>query len=179
METYVAWLRGINVGGANKLPMKELQQLLTELGLLEVKTYIQSGNAAFRAAEADRAVLEQRITEAIRLQYEFTPQVMVLTAGQLEEAARRNPFPEAEADHKTLHLSFLAATPTEPELDKLEAVRGENERFQLIDRVFYLHAPGGIGRSKLAERVERCLGVPATSRNWRTVCQMREIVAKM
>ncbi len=80
-----------------------------------------------------------------------------------------------ESEPKTLHLYFLAVTPERPDLDALERIKGERERFVLVDGVFYLHAPEGIGRSKLAANAEKLLGIPATARNWRTVGKVMEM----
>ncbi len=176
MTIWIALLRGINVGGKNILPMKELVRDLESLGLEDVKTYIQSGNAVFRAASVDAVGLGAEISATIEKRRGFRPQVLLLAAGELQDAVAANPFPEAEAEPKTLHLSFLAAPPPAPDLEALRAARAPSERFHLSDRVFYLHAPDGIGRSKLAAKAERLLGVAITGRNWRTVSKLREMV---
>ena len=93
----------------------------------------------------------------------------------MERAIRSNPYSEAESEPKTLHLYFLAASPESPDLDALEGIKGDRERFVLGDGVFYLHAPDGIGRSKLAANIEKLLGVPVTARNWRTVRKVMEM----
>lgn len=93
----------------------------------------------------------------------------------LEQAIKGNPFPEAEAAPNTLHLNFLDAIPAQPDLDALEKIRAPSERYLLQGDVLYLHAPDGIGRSKLAANMEHLLGVPMTSRNWNTVCKLREM----
>ena len=169
MTTYIALLRGINVGGHNKLPMAALAALLEELGLRSVRTYIQSGNVVFRSDAADAADLATRITAAIEAAHGFAPHVLLLRVDELRDAAASNPYPEATAAPKTLHLYFLAAAPVNPDLAMLEEARSDSERFQLHDRVFYLYAPDGIGRSKLADKVGKALDVPQTARNWRTV----------
>lgn len=169
MNTYIALLRGVNVGGHNKLPMRELAQTLSALGLRDVRTYIQSGNVVFRSEEVDPAALSRQITAAIEQSRGFAPGAIVLERDSLRAAMAANPFPEAEADHKSLHLFFLDDGPAHPDLEALEAVRAANERFALINRVFYLHAPDGVGRSKLAEKAGRGWGVAITARNWRTV----------
>ena len=97
---------------------------------------------------------------------------MLLEFDELEKVVKSNPFPEAESEPNTLHVNFLASVPPNPDLKTLESLKIECERFILKGKVFYLHAPDGIGRSKLAENVERLLGVPLTSRNWRTVCKI-------
>jgi uncharacterized protein (DUF1697 family) len=169
MDTIIALLRGINVGGHNKLPMKELKTLLEGLGLASVQTYIQSGNVVFQTERADLPILAKQIGAAIGERHGFVPQIMLLRLVALETAVAHNPFPATGEQHKTLHFYFLASTPANPDLASLEAIKTDSEQFALIDTVFYLHAPEGIGRSKLAEKVERALGVAATARNWRTV----------
>ena len=88
---------------------------------------------------------------------------------------RSNPFPEAESEPKTLHLYFLFSPPERPDLDALERIKGDRERFVLSEGVFYLHAPDGIGRSRLAANAEKLLGVPATARNWRTIRKVMDM----
>ncbi len=175
MNTFIALFRGINVGGKNLLPMTELVGLLEDLGARKIKTYIQSGNAVFQTAEEDIAQLSRRLAMEIKQRHGFEPCVIILGLAELEKAMAENPFPEAEADPSSLHLGFLASAPTSPDLKKLAALKKESERFHLTERVFYLHAPEGIGRSKLAARAEKLLGVPMTDRNWRTVGKIREM----
>ncbi|WP_079436510.1 DUF1697 domain-containing protein [Zoogloea sp. LCSB751] len=174
MHTYIALFRAINVGGKNTLPMKSLTTLLEHIGATEIHTYIQSGNAVFRHA-GDAVPVAARLVAAIGEQYGFEPQVLLLSRKDILRACERNPFPEAEAEPTSLHLGFLAATPPAPDLQKLASLKKDNERFLLDGNVFYLHAPDGVGRSKLAAGSERLLGVPMTDRNWRTVCKLREL----
>lgn len=169
MVTYVALLRGINVGGRNRLPMAELVEVLTGLGLRAVRTYIQSGNVVFAGESADSAELAATIGAAIGRSHGFIPAVIVLTAAELDHAIAANPFGDSIADPKSLHLFFAAAPPDQPDWERLARVQRPSERYQLVGSVFYLHAPDGIGRSKLAEQIEPALGVPVTARNWRSV----------
>jgi len=169
LKTYVALLRGINVGGKNALPMKELVAILESLGARRVKTYIQSGNAVFAGNDKITPRFSNQIKETIRKRLGFEPFVLLLELEDMERALQQNPFPEAEADPQTLHAGFLAAAPKHPDLKALESFRKASERFRLVGRVFYLHAPEGVGRSKLAANAERLLGEPMTDRNWRTV----------
>ena len=170
--TFVAFLRGINVGGKNKLPMRELVEVLADLGLSNVETYIQSGNVVFQGESANTSDLPEKISAALAKSHGFSPQVLVLKGEELEAAVAANPFVEAESEPKTLHLYFLMAEPEQPDLKLLEKLKTDTERFALTKRVFYLHAPDGIGRSKLAAKVERALGVPVTARNWRSVTKV-------
>ncbi len=171
----IALLRGINVGGKNALPMKELVSLLGDLGARDVQTYIQSGNAVFVGPARDTSNLSAQIADEIQKRRGFRPDVLLLAPEDIEAAIRKNPFPEAVAEPKTLHAGFLASKPERPNLEALEGLRNANERFQLVDRVFYLHAPDGVGRSKLAAKAERLVGVAMTDRNWRTVLKIREM----
>jgi len=165
----IALLRGINVGGKNILPMKDLQALLADLGLQQVRTYIQSGNVVFQNTEVKSSHLSVLIARAISERFGFEPSVLLLTKEELAQAIALNPFPDAISEPKSLHLFFMASAPQNPDLSALESARKDGEEFALIDRVFYLHAPAGIGRSKLAAGVEKSLGVPVTGRNWRSV----------
>jgi uncharacterized protein (DUF1697 family) len=90
-------------------------------------------------------------------------------------AAAGNPFRKAESSPKTLHLFFLAASPGAPDLQSLTRLKSSNEAFELRGKVFYLHTPDGFAASKLRARVERCVGVDATARNWRTVSKLIEM----
>lgn len=172
MHTYIALLRGVNVGGANKLPMRQLAETLAGLGLHNVRTYIQSGNVVLQSEQADRAALAGAITEAIRAGWGFAPYALILSVEEMAAALAANPFPAAAAEPKTLHLFFLDAAPQAVDTATLERRRAADEHYQLIDRVFYLHTPSGIGRSKLAESIGKGWGVQITARNWRTASEV-------
>jgi uncharacterized protein (DUF1697 family) len=175
MAQYVVLLRGINVGGRSSLPMKELTGLLEELGCENVRTYIQSGNVVLESSEK-APTLAGKIKAAVKALRGFEPEVLLLTAKELEKAIANNPFPQAEDDPKTVHFGFLASRPVRPDLEKLESLKKESEEFQLIGQVFYLYAPEGVGRSKLAAASEKALGVSMTDRNWNTVCKLQAIL---
>jgi uncharacterized protein (DUF1697 family) len=176
MSIWIGFLRGINVGGRNILPMKELKRLLGGLGCEHVATYIQSGNVVFRHAESRSNLIELKIREAVKSAFGFEPHILLLRPERLNTAIARNPFPDATQKPKTLHLYFLSEKVPAFDRNRLNGLKGENEEFRLIDRVFYLHAPDGIGRSKLASKVEKILGVPATARNWTSVEKVMQLV---
>jgi uncharacterized protein (DUF1697 family) len=111
MKTYIALFRGINVSGKSSLPMKELVTLLEDLGVRNIKTYIQSGNAIFQSAEENISQLSNKISIAVKQRYGFMPHVLILELAELEKAIAENPFPEAELDSSSLHLGFLANPP--------------------------------------------------------------------
>jgi uncharacterized protein (DUF1697 family) len=166
-DTCIALLRGINVVGKHRLPMKELAELLEGLGCTEVRTYIQSGNAVFRSRQEDREKLAEKIGQRISEKHGFRPGVLLLTAEDLQAAVAGSPF--APEEGKALPCYFLETEPASPDLERLAALKSASEEFKLDGNIFYFHAPDGIGRSKLAAQVERCLGVAATARNWNTV----------
>lgn len=177
MKTFVALLRGINVGGHNRLPMKGLVAVLDRLGAASIESYLQSGNVVFQSRRG-HAWLSGALAIAIQEQYGFKPHVLVLEPDAIVAAMENNPFPEAEKVPKSLHLGFLSSPPEHPDLTRLECLRKQNERFCLIGAVFYLHAPDGVGRSRLAAASETAIGVPMTDRNWETVRKLREMARR-
>ena len=158
--------------------MKALVVLIEEIGAKKVRTYIQSGNAVFQSAEKNSSKLSKQVAAEIKKRYGFEPHVLLLSLEAINTAIAKNPFPEAEADSTSLHLGFLASTPQNPALERLNSFKKASERFHLSDNVFYLHAPEGVGRSKLAANTEKLLGVPMTVRNWRTVCKIKGLAGK-
>lgn len=152
--------------------MTVLVTLLESLDAKRVKTYIQSGNVVFLHTTQHPFQLSEKIANGVMRQCGFAPPVILLSLKALEQSVQRNPYPAAEVDPKTLHLYFLHSIPENPDLRSLDSIKKDNERYTLIDNVFYLHVPDGIGRSKVAASVEKALGVAATARNWRTVCKL-------
>ena len=178
VAVYVLLLRGVNVGGAGRLPMADLRGLLEELGCVAVETYIQSGNAVFRFA-GQSAVLAEAIAERIAERFGFRPAVLLRGVDAMTAVQDANPFDSAVNDPKTLMVYFLTRPATGANLAAMAALVARGETFQLTEAAFYLYAPGGIGRSALAARVERLLGVPATARNLRTVAALAEMARQL
>ncbi len=172
MKTYIALLRGINVGGKNVLKMAELCNTLAAAGFDNPRTYIQSGNVFFQSEQEDVHTLSDILVQHLRKHHAIATTAVVLRSEQLSKIAQANPFPAAENLDKSLQLFFLHAPATDPSLDKLNALKAASEHFELSDSCFYLLAPEGIGRSKLAAAAEQLLGVATTTRNWRTVNQL-------
>ena len=181
MESWIALLRWVNVGGRNKLPMKQLAAELEALGLSGVKTYIQSGNVVFRCPNDRAANLATEIGAAIKAKFGFEPSVAVISVNELAQAKADNPFPEAvdesanAGNGKNLHVFFLSGIPFPLDRDRLEALRRPSERWEIKGSVFYLHTPEEFGNSKLAAQVEKILKVTATARNWSTVCALLDL----
>ncbi|MGH8198834.1 MAG: DUF1697 domain-containing protein [Steroidobacteraceae bacterium] len=174
--TWLALLRGINVVGRNKVPMKGVAAALETAGFHSVQTYIQSGNIVFRSSRGDPDALAKRIERLVELNFGCAPLVLVISKAELAAAVRGNPFPGAQRNHKALHLYFLAARPRSPDLESLARLDAGREGFELKGRVFYLWTPDGFADSVLRSRIERCLGVPATARNWRTVNELLKLL---
>jgi len=178
MKIWIALFRGINMVGRHLLPMKELVQLLAGLGAHDVRTYHQSGNAVFRHREKDAVKLAARISTAIRKQYGFEVWILLLEVEEFKRIMADNPFPEVVSQPE-LYVIFLNEIPERPDMYALEAVRKKSERFALRGRVFYMHAPEGTYRSKLAQRIERSLGVSVTGRAWSTIEKVMGMVNEM
>jgi uncharacterized protein (DUF1697 family) len=173
MNTFVALLRGINVGGQNKVPMPELRSLFASLGLADVATYIQSGNVVFTSPTSDAqdlaASLERRIAEVFGVR----ARVLMRTAAELEAIAQSNPFPAGKADPTKLHVVFLDRAPAPSAVAALDPGRSPPDEFSVRGREIYLHLPTGAARSKLTiDYFEGRLGVTATARNWNTVTRL-------
>lgn len=174
MSMHIVLLRGINIGGHNILPMKELVEILATLGYENIQTYIQSGNVVFRSGRKVGAKDVADIRRAILKKKGFEPKLLLLSAKQLQEAINNNPFPTGNG--KALHVFFLESRPAQANITQLEKLKRESEEFNLNKKVFYLYAPDGVGRSKLAVAVEKSLGVPVTGRNWNTVTKLAAMV---
>jgi len=178
MQAFVALLRGINVGGNNILPMQKFRDLLTELGCTDVATYIQSGNAVFR--HSDTALqLSAVIADSIESGFGFRPAVMVFAAKEFADIAAANPYSSEAEELKQVHITFLGSPASNANLSRMRELASDSETFTLEDSAYYMHAPLGIGRSKLAAAVDKCLGVATTSRNARTVEKVCELLDRL
>lgn len=174
----IALLRGINVGGKNKLPMKELAALFVEAGCEEVRTYIQSGNVVFRTGSSDVEEISSIISASIQDRYGYQVPVITRTAGELQEIMEANPFVEAGAETDRLHVMFLADLPDSASVDSLDPERSPDDEFAVRGREVYLHCPNGVARSKLTNSYfDSRLSTTSTSRNWRTVRKLLELAA--
>ncbi|MCA9104136.1 MAG: DUF1697 domain-containing protein [Planctomycetales bacterium] len=168
MQTWLALLRGVNVGGRNLVSMKALAASLEVAGFQAIQTYLQSGNVIIDSPIRSRSRLADCLCEVIHEGFGFRPSVFMMTKHELAGALAANPFMEAVREPKSLHFVFLDSALKTFDRDGLEQLATATERFELIGRVFYLYAPDGIGRSKLAAGVERKLGVATTARNYNT-----------
>lgn len=178
-ETFVLLLRGINVGGRNRLPMADLRALVVGLGHGDVRTHLQSGNVVCTGTGTTEDVA-RALSAAIRTELSRTVPVVARTAAQWASLAAANPFRVDEDDPTKLHVTFLAAPPDAVQVAGLEA-RAEEfapDRFAVRGRDVFLHLPGGYAGTMLQNGLlERCLGREATTRNWRTVTALDALAA--
>ncbi|MBW2454859.1 MAG: DUF1697 domain-containing protein [Deltaproteobacteria bacterium] len=175
---HVALLRGINVGGKNKLPMKDLVRLFEALDCHDVRTYIQSGNVVFHAKPALARRIGDLMAAAIRERFGYQVPVVLRTAAELERAATENPFLQTDADPKTLHVAFLAARPHKSKVAGLDPKRSAGDSFVVKGQEIYLHCPNGMARTKLTNHYfDRTLDTTSTLRNLRTVQKLVELAA--
>jgi uncharacterized protein (DUF1697 family) len=176
LPAHVALLRGINVGGKNKLPMKDLVAMFVEAGGADVRTYIQSGNVVFRASPKVAARVPGLVTAAIAERFGFRVPVVLRTADELHEATAHNPFLAAGADPAALHVLFLADAPSAARAAALDPDRSPGDAFALRGRDVYLHCPHGLARTKLTnDYFDRKLATVSTGRNWNTVLRLLEM----
>lgn len=170
MQTWIALIRGINVGGKHIVPMKDLVKLLEANGFEAVKTYIQSGNVVFRKPGDPGEEMEQLMER----RFGFRPAVFLLTAEALKAAEAGNPFPADVG--KAVHFFFLDQAPASVDYELLDSLKAPSEDYKLTGKVFYLYAPDGIGRSKLVDKIGKALpGVTMTARNLNTIRKLLEM----
>ncbi|MGW0391479.1 DUF1697 domain-containing protein [Streptomyces sp. NPDC003042] len=177
-KTYAALLRGINVGGAKKVPMARLRTVLESLGHGDVQTYLQSGNAVFSSEKPDPAALARELEAAIEAHFGFRVPCLVVDGDYLSAVADACPFPAAELEGKQLHVFFLSERPDPERFAAIDPAAYLPEEYRIGDRVLYLYAPNGLGRSKLGETLARPAvfkGQGVTSRNWNTVRKLVEL----
>lgn len=176
MTSYAVLLRGVNVGGHRKVAMPELEAALESLGYAEVATYLQSGNAVLTAtgtSEALAASLTRGLSEALGVELD----VLARSGAELAELIAANPFPDAVADPKFLHVAFLSAEPSAQRRDAVDPAAYAPDEFRFGKRALYLRYRTSPGRSKLGGGALNKLGVVVTARNWTTVCRLAELTA--
>jgi len=174
---HVALLRGINVGGKNRLRMADLVALLEEAGARDARTHLQSGNAVFAASRALAERLPRRLSAALAREHGLTVPVVLRSARELAAVAAHNPFLDEGADPSTLAVAFLAERPARSALAALDPERSPGDRLVARGRELYLHFPNGAARSKLTNAyLDRTLGTTSTVRNWRTVRALADLV---
>jgi len=172
-NVHVALLRGINVGGRNKLPMSSLAEIFNDVGCSRVQSYIQSGNVVFEATPALASRVPAVIAQAVLERFEFEVPVIVRTAEELKGIVQANPFLQAGADERTLHVAYLADLPDVARVRALDRDRSPPDEFEVRGREVFLRCPNGLARTKLTNAYfDSRLGTTSTVRNWRTTLRL-------
>ena len=163
-QTWIALLRGVNVGGHGKLPMAAFRQSLQSVGYTNVRTYVQSGNVVFES-DLDAGTIGAQITGVLETDYGFSRPVVVMTPDALVAAIAANPFRDALAAPKSLHLFFCGGSVTF-DAQGFAQICDQGEQFEIENNVFYFYTPSGFGRSKASQKIERFLQADVvTARN--------------
>jgi len=178
VETHVGLLRGINVGGRNRLPMKELAALFAAAGGRSVRTYIQSGNVLFAAGRGEASGVAKHVRLGIEERFGYRVPVVVRSASDFRRSFAQNPFLEEGASPQYLHLGFLQDAPSPQTIATLDHERSAVDSFVVRGREVYLFLPGGMARTKLTTAYfDRQLETVVTIRNWRTVSALIDLLA--
>jgi uncharacterized protein (DUF1697 family) len=166
VATYVAFLRGVNLGPNNKISMPALREMAEELGYTDVATYINSGNLIVSSTRKP-ATIEREISKAIKDNFGRPIDVVVRTPAQLRKILAENPYPDGNPSQVT--VAFLTKPPAKNAKDKVAAAAKDYEPFTFSGQQVYVNYSQGIGKSKLAERFSAIIGVSSTVRNVRTI----------
>lgn len=172
MTVYVVLFRG--VGGATQLPTKPLREALAAAGYRNVATYINSGNAVLSSRRTAAGVTAD-VAAIVKRDFGFDKDIHVVSREDWAGVIANNPFPHVVETPTFLHAAWLAE---EPDPQRVEALRGfarDGEAIEVVGRVAYLHTPGGFGKSKLAEKFDKGIGVANTARNWNTVLALAKL----
>jgi uncharacterized protein (DUF1697 family) len=177
MPTYVALLRGINIGAKKRIRMEPLRDLIGGLGFTGARTYVNSGNVVFSSpGEIADVSIASTIEAALLREHDLKVPVVVRSATEMAEIAANNPFSEHATDYKTLHVSFLSDLPSAELVNALAQVERGDDDFHVVGKDIYLHYPNGLaGAVFMINGFDRALNVTSTGRNWRTVLKLAEM----
>jgi uncharacterized protein (DUF1697 family) len=178
MPTFVALLRGVNVGKAKRVPMAELRTLLCELGYTNVATLLNSGNAVFQATKGTPVEHAAEIASAIASKLKFEVPVIVKSAKELSTIVSENALAERAQDHSRLLIAFVQDPKLLPGLAAIEPLVAPSEQFLVGKSAAYLHCATGILESKAGEALLGKAGKAATTRNWATVLKLQALVSE-
>jgi uncharacterized protein (DUF1697 family) len=176
MTTYLALLRGINLGPRNKIRMADLRELVEGLGHENVRTHILSGNVLFESKRRDTRRLERDFEKAIKDRFGFDIAVLIRTRNELERIVHKNPLPRAAQEGNRLFVLFLSKNPPRGRIRMIDPDAYKPEEFAVADRAIYAWFRQGLQGSKLAGVLsDKRLGVTVTNRNWNTVTRLLEL----
>lgn len=181
MPVIITMLRGVNVGGHNKIKMDALRGLCESLKFETPRTFVQSGNVIFRTKERPAAALARKIQDAIEGECGFRPEVILRTADEMRKVIAACPFAgRRDVEPDKLLVTFLVAEPGSEARTKLLELRNHPEEVHLLGRELYIYFPGGVGETKLPwSSLARLLKTTGTARNWNSVTKMLAIAEEM
>ncbi|MGB7435640.1 MAG: DUF1697 domain-containing protein [Candidatus Acidiferrum sp.] len=181
MPAIISMLRGVNVGGHNKIKMQALCALYESLKLKSPKAYVQSGNVVFLSSESNLAALCQRIHDGIERNFGFRPGVVLRTALEMRHVIARNPFAgRHRIEPAKLLVAFLASDPGKVGRANVMKIDTRGEELHAHGSELYIHFPNGIGKSKIPwTTIDRALNTPSTGRNWNTVTKLLELAESL
>jgi uncharacterized protein (DUF1697 family) len=170
---YVALLRGLNVGAHNRIKMPDLVTVFADAGCTALETFIQSGNVLFEANAALASELPTLVAAALEKDFGITSPVVLRDGKALAAVVKGNPFLRRGEDLATLHVGFLAAKPQAARVKALDPARSPPDEFEVKGQEIYVHAPHGLGRTKLTNAwFDAQLATVSTVRNWNTVLEL-------
>lgn len=178
MKKYIALLRGVNVSGKNLIKMEELRKILAQNDFFNVTTYIQSGNIVFEHPKVATSNLSDKLKDLIKQYFNYDVVVIIKTFEEMEELLNYNPFGEfADEDEGKMYVVFMDAVPIAERIEMLAAINFENETYKVENNVIYLFCKNGYGKAKLNNNLlESKLKINATTRNWKTVNKLYEML---
>jgi uncharacterized protein (DUF1697 family) len=181
MAVLISMLRGVNVGGHNKINMEALRALSESLKFEGARTYVQSGNIIFRTKEKPSAALAKKIQNAVEREFGCRPEVILRTTDELRKAVAASPFAaRRNLEPGKILVTFLSSEPGVEAHATLLNLKSHPEELHLKGRELYIYFPDGAGRSKLPwSSVERLLKTTGTARNWNSVTKMLAIAEEM
>ena len=177
MPTYIAMLRGINIGASKRVEMARLKKMFESLGLRNVRTYIQSGNVVFEG-RGTAAAVAKKIEKGMMAEFGFSALIMMRTEEEMARAIANNPFvKEGQKNPGYVHVCFLAGIPAAEAMKKLHALGTKAEQVKCAGNEAYVYHVEGLGKAKVLTHtvLERVLGVKVTMRNWNTVNKLYEM----
>jgi uncharacterized protein (DUF1697 family) len=179
MGTHIALLRGIDVGGKNRVPMKTLAACFEQNGCSEVSTHIQSGNVIFSASAAHARGVPERVVASLARELGVEVPILVRSARNIDDVFANNPFLKRRGvPAEALHVGFLAARASAARTASLDPERSPGDRFEAVGNAIYLHFPNGVARTRLTvDYFEHQLRTTVTIRNWKPVTKLVELSA--
>ena len=174
--TFVALLRGINVGGSAVIKMADLKKQFEAIGLSDVKTHIQSGNVVFTSVEKDSVKIFQKLKQQLQKTFDYNKEIFILTPEELRRALNHCPFePERNEEKQLCHIMFLSDKPGKSQISNLMELRGKEYSFAVHDKLLYIAYPREFGGNRRNINFEKVLGVTGTARTWKVIKKMIEL----